>query len=111
MAVRDCTITVPADNYKVMPGSPTASVAIGEFHGERVYRVVWEDRHKFIKEVLGFPGPGVLYRPQQYVAENSNQTVAGVYAVRASYKPIMGLNATTGSYEFARVTIEYDSPE
>jgi len=110
MAVQDCRITVAAANYKVRPGSPTGSVAIGEFHAERTYRVVWEDRHTFIRDVLGFPQAGVLHRPQQYVAENSNLPVAGVYAVRATYKPIKGINATTGSYEFADIDVEYELP-
>lgn len=104
-----CKITV---DYKELPGSPIVNGSWTDFTATRMLRCLWEDRLTLAKELMGYV-QGIARRlPHQYTAELSGETITGIYALnyRIDRFPKDGLNQTTGSYKYAKLTVDYGAP-
>lgn len=107
----DANITI---DYEERPGSPMVNANWSNFTATRILRCAWEDRHTLAKELIGYlKNPSVRYLPHQYEAELSNETIVGLYALNVRIEPFPreGLNQTTGSYKYAKLTVDYGVPE
>ncbi len=97
--------------YDHIPGSPMESGSWESFSAICNFRVAWENRIRFIQDMLGFISGSTVYQAHRYIPEGTG-VVYNVFARTADINPIIAQSPTAGiTYKYANVTINYSTPD
>ena len=95
--------------YDHLPGSPREEGSWEYFTAISNYRVAWQDRIRFIQDMLGFISGSTVYPAHQYIPEGTG-TVYNVFAKTTNIEPIEAKSPVGGrTYIYAKVTVNYST--